>query len=153
MLRAVSNDDVTIEEARVVNEELVDAFALLIPQLSSSSPPPGAAELQQLVDANDSILLIARDPQQDNRIVGTMCLAFYLIPTGLKAWIEDVVVDGSARGRGVGEKMNRHALELAQARGAKGVDLTSRPSREAANRLYQRIGFEQRETNIYRYKY
>jgi ribosomal protein S18 acetylase RimI-like enzyme len=153
MLRAVSNDDVTIEEARVVNEELVDAFALLIPQLSSSSPPPGAEELQQLVDSRDSILLIARDPQQDNRIVGTMCLAFYLIPTGMKAWIEDVVVDGDARGRGVGDKLNRHALELAQARGAKGVDLTSRPSREAANRLYQRIGFDLRETNVYRYKF
>lgn len=153
MLGPVSNDDVTIEEARVVNEELVDAFALLIPQLSSSSPPPGAEELQRLVDSPDSILLIARDPLQENRIVGTMCLAFYLIPTGVKAWIEDVVVDGGARGRGVGEKMNRHALELAQARGAKGVDLTSRPSREAANRLYQRIGFEQRETNIYRYKF
>ena len=153
MLRAVSNDDVTIEEARVVNEELVDAFALLIPQLSSSSPPPGAEELQQLVDSPDSILLIARDPQQDNRIVGTMCLAFYLIPTGMKAWIEDVVVDGDARGRGVGDKLNRYALELAQARGAKGVDLTSRPSREAANRLYQRIGFDLRETNVYRYKF
>jgi ribosomal protein S18 acetylase RimI-like enzyme len=153
MLGAVSNDDVTIEEARVVNEELVDAFALLIPQLSSSSPPPGAEELQQLVDSRDSILLIARDPQQDNRIVGTMCLAFYLIPTGMKAWIEDVVVDGDARGRGVGDKLNRHALELAQARGAKGVDLTSRPSREAANRLYQRIGFDLRETNVYRYKF
>ena len=153
MLRAVSNDDVTIEEARVVNEELVDAFAILIPQLSSSSPPPGAEELQQLVDSPDSILLIARDPQQDNRIVGTMCLAFYLIPTGMKAWIEDVVVDGDARGRGVGDKLNRHALELAQARGAKGVDLTSRPSREAANRLYQRIGFDLRETNVYRYKF
>lgn len=153
MLRAVSNDDVTIEEAHVVNEELVDAFALLIPQLSSSSPPPGAEELQRLVDSPDSILLIARDPQQDNRIVGTMCLAFYLIPTGMKAWIEDVVVDGDARGRGVGDKLNRHALELAQARGAKGVDLTSRPSREAANRLYQRIGFDLRETNVYRYKF
>lgn len=153
MLGAVSNDDVTIEEARVVNEELVDAFALLIPQLSSSSPPPGAEELQQLVDSPDSILLIARDPQQDNRIVGTMCLAFYLIPTGMKAWIEDVVVDGDARGRGVGDKLNRHALDLAQARGAKGVDLTSRPSREAANRLYQRIGFDLRETNVYRYKF
>lgn len=153
MLGAVSNDDVTIEEARVVNEELVDAFALLIPQLSSSSPPPGAEELQQLVDSPDSILLIARDPQQDNRIVGTMCLAFYLIPTGMKAWIEDVVVDGDARGRGVGDKLNRHALELAEARGAKGVDLTSRPSREAANRLYQRIGFDLRETNVYRYKF
>lgn len=137
----------------MVNEELVDAFALLIPQLSSSSPPPGAAELQALIDADDSILLLARDPRLDNRIVGSMCLAFYLIPTGLKAWIEDVVVDEAARGRGVGDKLNRHALDLAQARGAKGVDLTSRPSREAANRLYQRIGFDLRETNVYRYKF
>lgn len=149
----MADDDVSIEEARVVDGELVDAFALLIPQLSSSSPPPDHAALQALVDAPDSILLIARDPQQENRIVGTMCLVFYLIPTGLKAWIEDVVVDADARGRGVGDKLNRRALDLARERGAKGVDLTSRPSREAANRLYQRLGFEQRETNIYRYKY
>lgn len=148
----MADDDVLIEEAHVVDEELVDAFALLIPQLSRSNPPPDAAALQAIVDATDSHLLIARDPQQGNRIVGSMCLAMFRIPTGLRAWIEDVVVDEAARGRGVGEKLNRRALDIAAEAGATSVDLTSRPSREAANRLYQRMGFEQRETNVYRYK-
>lgn len=148
----MADDDVLIEEAHVVDEELVDAFALLIPQLSRSNPPPDAAALQAIVDATDSHLLIARDPQQGNRIVGSMCLAMFRIPTGLRAWIEDVVVDEAARGRGVGEKLNRRALDIAAEAGATSVDLTSRPSREAANRLYRRMGFEQRETNVYRYK-
>lgn len=135
----------------MVDEELVAAFALLIPQLSRSNPPPDAAMLQRIVDAPLSHLLIARDPLQEHRIVGSMCLAMFVIPTGLRAWIEDVVVDEAARGRGVGEKLNRRALEIAAEAGATSVDLTSRPSREAANRLYQRMGFEQRETNVYRY--
>lgn len=136
----------------MVNEELVAAFALLIPQLSRSNPPPDAESLQKIIDAPDSILLIARDPQQENRIVGSMCLAMFRIPTGLRAWIEDVVVDEAARGRGVGAKLNTVAIERAEQAGATTVDLTSRPSREAANRLYQRLGFELRETNVYRYK-
>ena len=126
------------------------AFDLLIPQLSRSNPPPDAAALQAIIDAPLSHLLVARDPELDGRIVGSMCLAMFRIPTGLRAWIEDVVVVEAARGRGVGEKLNRRALELAAAAGATTVDLTSRPSREAANRLYQRMGFEQRETNVYR---
>ncbi len=73
------------------------------------------------------------------------------IPTGIRAWIEDVVVDGAARGKGVGDALNRHAIDLAADLGAKTVDLTSRPSREAANRLYKRLGFEQRDTNVYRF--
>ena len=87
----------------------------------------------------------------DGSILGSLTLAFYRIPTGLKAWIEDVVVDTEARGRGVGELLNRAALDEARRRGAKDVSLTSRPSREAANRLYLRIGFEARNTNVYRY--
>ena len=87
----------------------------------------------------------------DGRIVGSLTLATYTIPTGLKAWIEDVVVDGDARGHGVGEALNRAALDEARRRGAKEVDLTSRPSREDANRLYVRLGFEARQTNVYRY--
>jgi ribosomal protein S18 acetylase RimI-like enzyme len=78
-------------------------------------------------------------------------LAWFRIPTGVRAWIEDVVVDEEARGHGVGELLNRAALDLARELGAKTVDLTSRPSREAANRLYQRIGFVARDTNVYRY--
>ena len=84
-------------------------------------------------------------------VVGSLTLAFYRIPTGLKAWIEDVVVDESARGLGVGEALNVAAIDESRQRGAKNVSLTSRSSREAANRLYQRLGFEPYETNLYRF--
>ncbi len=137
-----------IGEAAVVDDELVEAFARLVPQLSSSSPPPTRGQLVELVDGPDTVLFVAR---VDGRIMGSLTLAFYRIPTGLKAWIEDVVVDDAARGRGVGAALNEAALAVARRRGAKDVSLTSRPSREAANRLYQRIGFERRETNVYRY--
>ena len=147
----MSEDDVRIEEVTQVDDELLAAFELLIPQLSSSNPPPPAEELQQIVDAPDSVLLIARDERDDDRIVGSLTLAMFRIPTAYRAWIEDVVVDTAVRGRGIGDKLNRVALDHARAAGAKTVDLTSRPSREAANRLYKRIGFEQRETNVYRY--
>ena len=134
--------------ADVVDDELLAAFAALIPQLSSSSPPPGAQELAEIVASPDSVLYLAR---HDGRIVGSLTLAFYRIPTGLKAWIEDVVVDESARGHGVGEALNTAAIDEARRRGAKHVSLTSRASRGAANRLYQRLGFRPYDTNIYRY--
>jgi ribosomal protein S18 acetylase RimI-like enzyme len=134
-----------------VAAELREAFDRLTPQLSSSNPPPSDDELAFIVGSPATVLLVARDPDADGRIVGSLTLALFRIPTGLRAWIEDVVVDGEARGRGVGEALNRHALDVARDAGAKTVDLTSRPSREAANRLYARIGFQQRETNVYRY--
>lgn len=143
-----SPQEISVEPATGVTEELVDAFARLIPQLSSSSPPPTADDLRAIIEAPDSVLFIAR---AGDRIVGSLTLAFYRIPTGLKAWIEDVVVDESVRGRGVGEGLNRAAIEYARGRGAKNVSLTSRPSRVAANRLYQRLGFKPYETNLYRY--
>jgi len=95
--------------------------------------------------------LIAVDREADDRILGSLTLAWFRIPTGVRAWIEDVVVDEEARGHGVGELLNRAALDRARELGAKTVDLTSRPSREAANRLYQRIGFVARDTNVYRF--
>ncbi len=95
---------------------------------------------------------MAREPDAEGEIVGSLTLAMFRIPTGLRAWIEDVIVDGSQRGKGIGEALTREALAAAQGAGATTVDLTSRPSREAANRLYQRIGFERRNTNVYRYK-
>ncbi len=140
--------EITIEECEMVSPELVEAFSRLIPQLSRSSPPPDAEALGRLVESDACHLLLARDGE---RIVGSLTLVVFEIPTGVRAWIEDVVVDSSARGRGVGELINRRALELAAELGARTVDLTSRPSREAANRLYRRIGFEPRETNVYRY--
>ena len=129
--------------------ELLDAFHSLIPQLSTSSTPITMAELQEIVGDSATVVLVARD---GGVIVGLLTLAMFRIPTGMRAWIEDVVVDGRARGKGVGEALNRAALATARQRGAKTVDLTSRPSREAANRLYQRIGFVRRDTNVYRYE-
>lgn len=137
---------VTICDA--VTDEVVEAFARLIPQLSSSNPPPSREQLEALVASEASSLFIAR---VDGRIVGSLTLATFRIPTGVRAWIEDVVVDESARGHGVGEALNRAALDRARAQGAITVELTSRPSREAANRLYQRMGFVTRDTNVYRY--
>lgn len=133
-----------------VDDELIEAFDRLIPQLSSSSPPPSRDHLTAMVDSEDTVLYVAR---VDGRILGSLTLALYRIPTGTKAWIEDVVVDADARGHGVGELLSRAALDEARARGAKNVSLTSRPVREAAHRLYRRIGFEPRETNVYRYNF
>lgn len=137
-----------IEIAGEASDELVTAMAALIPQLSKSNPPPTKAELAELIGSEASTMFVAR---VEGRIVGSLTLAMFRIPTGVRAWIEDVVVDDSARGHGVGEALNRAALDHAKAHGAITVELTSRPSREAANRLYQRMGFVPRETNVYRY--
>ena len=88
----------------------------------------------------------------DGEIVGSLTLVLFSIPTGKRAWIEDVVVDEKCRNRGIGEVLNKDAINIARQRGAKTVDLTSRPSRQSANRLYNRLGFIQRETNIYRFE-
>lgn len=141
---------VTVETATEVTDDLVDAFARLIPQLSRSSPAPDAAVLGEIIDSPATHLLVARG--DDGTVLGSLTLVLFRIPTGLRAWIEDVVVDDAARGQGVGEALNRYAIDVAAERGARSVDLTSRPSREAANRLYRRLGFEPRETNVYRFK-
>jgi ribosomal protein S18 acetylase RimI-like enzyme len=140
---------VQVEEVTKVDDELVAAFARLVPQLSSSSPPPTERELAAIVTSRATALFVARE---HGEIVGSLSLVLFRIPTGLRAWIEDFVVDESARGKGVGEALNRAAIDHALKAGAKTVDLTSRPSREAANRLYERLGFKKRETNVYRYE-
>ncbi len=139
---------VVVEKATQVTDEVVAAFELLIPQLSSSNPPPTREQLVEIVNAPESVLFLAR---VNGEIVGSLTLATFRIPTGVRAWIEDVVVDAGARGHGVGEALNKAAIEEARIRGAITVELTSRPSREAANRLYQRLGFVARDTNVYRY--
>jgi ribosomal protein S18 acetylase RimI-like enzyme len=139
---------VSIEIARSVDDELMEAVGRLARQLSSSAPVPTRQELNEIVASPATTLLVARE---DGRIIGMLTVAMFRIPTGLRAWIEDVAVDEAARGKGVGERLSREALRIAGERGARTVELTSRPSREAANRLYQRIGFERRETNVYRY--
>jgi ribosomal protein S18 acetylase RimI-like enzyme len=128
--------------------DVLAACHRLIPQLSASSAPISAQEVEEIIESDTTVLFAARSNQE---IVGLLTLAIFRIPTGVRAWIEDVVVVDQARGKGVGDALNRAALAEAGRRGAKTVDLTSRPSREAANRLYQRLGFKQRETNVYRY--
>lgn len=144
-------DDVSVREVTDVAEApaLVDAFARLIPQLSRSAPPPDADVLAEIIGSEASHLLVA---EEGGTVVGSLTLVVFRIPTGLRAWIEDVVVDEAAGGKGVGTTLNRTALDVAAGLGCRTVDLTSRPSREAANRLYQRIGFQPRETNVYRYE-
>ena len=140
-----------IVEVHQVSDELVQAFQRLMPQLSSSSPAPTRAELEDMLHGGASHLLAAYEPDQGGKIVGVLTLVVFRIPTGVRAWIEDVVVDTELRGRGIGEALTRSALDLAGSLGSKTVDLTSRPSREAANRLYQRIGFALRQSNLYRF--
>jgi ribosomal protein S18 acetylase RimI-like enzyme len=140
----------TIEIATGVTPELVDAFARLVPQLSSSSPPPTAEQLEEMVTSPATVVFLARD--DGGQVVGCLTLVLFRIPTGLRARIEDVVVDGAARGTGVATALSRAALDEAARRGARNVDLSSRPSREAANRLYVQMGFVPRETNVYRYE-
>ena len=143
---------IEVHEATEVDDALMAAMARLIPQLSNSNPPPDGDALEAIVSSDSSVLLLAVDPAAtgEEAILGAMTLVLFRIPTGLRAWIEDVVVDEAARGRGVGETLNRAAIEWARGAGATTVDLTSRPSREAANRLYRRLGFQERATNVYR---
>jgi ribosomal protein S18 acetylase RimI-like enzyme len=107
--------------------------------------------IREIVDAAATTVLVARDGRDNGRIVGLLTLVVFRIPTGVRAWIEDVVVDESVRGRGVGEALSQEAIRQAVGLGARTVELTSRPSREAANRLYQRLGFARRDSNVYRY--
>jgi ribosomal protein S18 acetylase RimI-like enzyme len=140
---------VQVEVLDKVTGEVVEAFGRLIPQLSKSAAPPGPAELETIVGSSASTVLLARS---GGTITGTMTLVMFPIPTGVRAWVEDVVVDEAARGQGTAEEMIREALRLAREAGAKTVDLTSRPSRAAAGRLYERLGFALRETRLYRYR-
>jgi ribosomal protein S18 acetylase RimI-like enzyme len=138
---------VDIEVVRDVSDELVAAFGRLLPQLSRSARPMDAEALRHLAGWPGNHLLIAR---VDGAIVGTLTLVTFPIPTGLRAWIEDVVVDEAARGHGVGAALTNAAVEIAREAGARTVDLTSRPARAAANRLYERLGFQLRDSKVYR---
>ncbi|HUS61094.1 MAG TPA: GNAT family N-acetyltransferase [Acidimicrobiales bacterium] len=149
---------VSIVEANEVTPALVDAFVRLVPQLSKSNLPPSEAELAEMVESPATVVFMALD-DETAAFVGTLTLALFRIPTGLRAWIEDVIVDEAARGdamqtadgQRVGVALTMAAIDRSRALGAKTVDLTSRPSRVAANKIYQRIGFTERETNVYRF--
>jgi ribosomal protein S18 acetylase RimI-like enzyme len=140
---------VEVEAVHQVTDELVDAVRRLLPQLSGSAAPLGGDDLARIVGHQATTLFIAR---AGGVIVGMLTLVSFPLPSGLRTRIEDVVVDEDARGQGVGTALTMAALELARQRGARSVDLTSRASRVAANRLYQRLGFRLRDSNVYRYQ-
>jgi ribosomal protein S18 acetylase RimI-like enzyme len=144
------SDGVRIEELRELSDDLVPVIRGLVAQLSSRAYAPEPAQLRAILESEATRLLVAR--ALDGSILGMLTLALYRISTGMCAWIEDVVVDEQARGCGIGEALTNAALRLASEHGADHVDLTSRSSREAANRLYQRLGFEPRETNVHRFE-
>jgi ribosomal protein S18 acetylase RimI-like enzyme len=139
---------IEVKGAEEVTDELIEAIARLVPQLSTRAAQPSRAELEQIVRSPATTLLVAHDGAS---VVGTLTLVLFRIPTGLRARIEDVVVDSRARNRGVGEALTREAVRLAEVAGARTIELSSHQSRDAANRLYLRLGFKPHETNVYRY--
>lgn len=151
-----------IELVDFVSDELLQAVNHLLPQLSSSAGAMSFEQLDELISQPDVHFFVCREETEDvddpgydstvpGRIQGMLTLVTFKIPTGVRAWIEDVAVDSQFRGQGGGQALVEAACQFAERLGARSVDLTSRPSREAANRLYQRCGFQLRETNVYRY--
>ena len=144
----------TVELITAATPELHEAMGRLLPQLSRSAAPMSEADVERFLSQSSVHLFVFRaemtDADGNNPILGMLSLATFEIPTGVRAWVEDVVVDEAARGQGAGLALVEAAIEHAKTIGARTVDLTSRPTREAANRLYQRAGFQLRETNVYR---
>jgi len=140
---------VEVEAVGRVTDELVEAAGRLLSQLSSSAASLGADGLARIAHHQATTLFVARS---QGAIVGMLTLVTFPLPSGVRGRIEDVVVDQAARGQGVGTALTMAALRLAQEQGARSVDLTSRPSRVAANRLYQQLGFQLRDSNVYRYQ-
>ena len=141
-------EEVIISEVKEITDEVVQGWARLMPQLSTSAPAPTKGWLEEIINS-DSVLFAAT---QNGRMVGSLTLVLCRIPVGLKAWIEDVVVDENLRGQRIGEKLTYAAIERSKRENAKNLNLTSNPAREAAHKLYTRVGFEERETKVYRLK-
>lgn len=142
-----------IERVMAVTPEVLEAFKRLVPQLTSNNPAPQRKDLESLISTSTNVLLVARQSDQARTIVGAGAVSAYRVPTGVRAVIEDVVVDASARGQGIGKALMTALLKAAREMGAPGVSLTSNPARAAANRLYVRMGFELRQTNCYYYRF
>ncbi|SDY55537.1 Acetyltransferase (GNAT) family protein [Pseudomonas sp. NFACC08-1] len=146
----MTNQPILIELVRETNPVLLKSLNDLLPQLSMNAKAMTMQELQQIVGAECSDLLVVKGAGGEN-ILGALTLIHFRIPTGVRAWIEDVVVDAGARGQGVGKALIQAAVERSHALGAKTLDLTSNPNRESAHRLYEGAGFSVRETKVYRY--
>jgi ribosomal protein S18 acetylase RimI-like enzyme len=144
---------IEITEIHEVTSGLTEAISRLLPQLAPSHTVLSQESLTQIVASPSCTMFVASDANLDgeNRIVGTLSLIKSDLLSGVRARIEDLVVDKAWRGRGVGEALVREALNLATALEVTTIDLTCRPSREGANHLYRRMGFIRRDTNVYCY--
>jgi len=139
---------ISVTVAREATVELLDGVNRLLPQLSTSASALTIDQLRDIVSSPGTYLFIARN---GDVIVGSLTLVTFVIPTGRRAWIEDVVVDETARGLGIGRALTQAAIDTSTEIGVRSIDLTSRPSREAANALYVKMGFVARDTNVYRF--
>jgi ribosomal protein S18 acetylase RimI-like enzyme len=140
---------VRVDEIRELTDDVVDAFGRLLPQLSGSARPLDRAAVACIVDCPTNTVFVAR---RDGEIIGMLTLVVFPLPSGVRARIEDVVVDEKARGQGVGRALTAAAIQAATRHGVRTLDLTSRPDRVAANRLYERLGFRPRESTVYRFQ-
>ena len=138
---------VEIIEISEASNEILSQVNGLLPQLSKSASPLSLESLDILAKSESTNLVVAKEGK---KVWGMLSLVLFPIPTGTKAWVEDVVVDSSARGKGIGKALMNHALKKVREKRGKSIDLTSRPSRETANKLYQSLGYQKRETNVYR---
>ncbi|HAY75537.1 MAG: GNAT family N-acetyltransferase [Verrucomicrobiota bacterium] len=138
---------VEIIEISEASNEILSQVNGLLPQLSKSASPLSLESLDILAKSESTNLFVAKEGK---KVWGMLSLVLFPIPTGTKAWVEDVVVDSSARGKGIGKALMNHALKKVREKRGKSIDLTSRPSRETANKLYQSLGYQKRETNVYR---
>lgn len=138
---------VEIIEISEASNEILSQVNGLLTQLSKSASPLSLESLDILAKSESTNLFVAKEGK---KVWGMLSLVLFPIPTGTKAWVEDVVVDSSARGKGIGKALMNHALKKVREKRGKSIDLTSRPSRETANKLYQSLGYQKRETNVYR---
>ena len=127
----------------------IEVLEQLLPQLSSSATMPSEEYIESMLNNENFYLFVA---EHEGAIVGMLSLVLVDIPTGRKAWIEDVVVDSRARGLHIGQALVEEAKVCAKEVGAKKIYLTSNPSRKAAHALYRKCGFEEYDTTVFRVK-
>lgn len=137
-----------IEMLTYCETEFMEALTRLLPQLTPYSIIPTCNDINGIIASEGTSIWVARNDRQE--ITGMLTLAMYQTPTGRHAWIEDVVVDAAMRNQGIGLELTQAAIQFANSQGAKAISLTSRPERVAANRLYQKLGFQLLQTNLYR---
>lgn len=136
-----------------IDDHLFQSMQDLVAQLSPNAPMPSREDIENIVGAPGCTILVAGSDEEGAQIVGTLTLVIFQVPTGRRARIEDVVVEESVRGQGIGEALVIEALNLVESNGIRSVDLTSNPDRKAANKLYSRLGFILRDTNLFRYEF